>query len=295
MKISGIAFTAIVTIALSSCSVLDKVRGHQSGTPRIETNVSAPAPGTQRTSAPAPPAIAGERPDATTLCGGRWHIVAVGNIEVENTDDMPYIDFEKGTGRFYASDGCNIINGDYLLRSDGTMVFSNVLTTMAYCPGNEWNTAISRRLADSAMLYVDTRKIGQETYIYLRTASGKTEMTLRRHNMEFLNGNWVVTSIEGNETGSDDLTLFFDIAELKVHGNTTCNYFNGSIYINPQMSNAIDFSDMTTSGNACPEAGVEARMVVALESTVTAIEGRRENTVLLLDAEGNETLILRRP
>ena len=119
-------------------------------------------------------------------------------------------------------------------------------------------------------------------------------MTLRRHNMEFLNGNWMVTAIEGKKNNDEELTIFFDIAEQKIHGNTGCNFFNGDIYIDPSRSNAIDLSNIGLTRMACPKADRERRMIVALEETATAIEGKHKNTALLLDKKGKELLTLRR-
>ncbi len=119
-------------------------------------------------------------------------------------------------------------------------------------------------------------------------------MTLRRHNMEFLNGNWRVTAIDGRAIDDEEANIFIDIAELKVHGNTGCNYFNGDLYIDPQRSNAIDFSDMGVTRMACPKGDQERQMLVALEETKTAIAGDREDTVLLLDKAGKAVLTLKR-
>ncbi len=84
-------------------------------------------------------------------------------------------------------------------------------------------------------------------------------MTLRRHNMEFLNGNWRVTAIDGQPIDDEEANVFIDIAELKIHGNTGCNYFNGAIYIDPARTNAIDFSDMGVTRMACHKAEQEHR------------------------------------
>ena len=112
--------------------------------------------------------------------------------------------------------------------------------------------------------------------------------------MEFLNGNWQVTSIDGNPVENDECTVFFDISELKIHGNTGCNFFNGKIYIDPARTNSIDFSDMGTTRVACPNAAQESAMLVALESTTTARSGRDGRVAVLLDSEGNELMTLKR-
>lgn len=68
-----------------------------------------PVPDT-RTPAPAPAPNGGQLPDIGTLCGGKWIISAVDANAIDAEDDAPYLYFENGTGRFYGSDGCNIIS-----------------------------------------------------------------------------------------------------------------------------------------------------------------------------------------
>lgn len=294
MKTSHLILLSAALLAASSCSLLKpKNSTAPSEAPTVGAVTGRPVAGT-RTPLPAPPKIAGERPDQATLCGGRWLIAAVDAHTIVAEDDAPYIDFEQGSGRFYGSDGCNILNGDYLLRSDGSMVFSHVLSTMKYCPDEEYSALIGRYINDESRLYVDTKRIGQDTYLYLRSADDKVVMTLRRHNMEFLNGNWQVTSIDGRPIDDEECNIFFDIPELKVHGNTGCNFFNGTIYIDPNRSNALDLSNMATTRMACNKGDQEMRMMVALESTSTAIAGNQDNTVLLLNAAGKEMMTLKR-
>lgn len=243
-------------------------------------------------SVPTPPKTAGVRPDKATLCGGRWTIVSAGTFSITGEDEMPYIEFEDGTGRFYTYDGCNYINGDYLLRTDGTMLFSNVITTSRYCGDNEWNISIAMYLKDGSSLYVDTADVDTETYLYLRTANDKVVMTLRRHNMEFLNGSWIVTKIGDISVDDEECTIFFDIADLKVYGSTGCNHFNGVIYINTAQSSALDLSGINITYHSCANAEREMKMMVALESTVTALE--KDGDVCLYDADGTKLITLKR-
>lgn len=298
MKYVSLIISAGALLVMSGCGLLEqKITRPSSGkthavavTQPLSTanlpEVNAPLP--------EPPRVAGARPDSATMTGGRWLIAGVEDKQVVAEDDAPYIDFENGTGRFYASDGCNIVNGNYLLRTDGRLVFSNVLSTMKYCAGNEYDVLISKYINDGSQLYVDTQRIGQDTYLYLRDSADKVVMTLRRHNMEFLNGNWTVSSIGGTRIDDPECNIFFDIAEGKVHGNTGCNYFNGDIYIDPNRSNALDLSNMGSTRMACPNGDREQRMLVALESTASAIAGTNSETVLLLNSAGQEVMTLRR-
>ena len=44
---------------------------------------------------------------------------------------------------------------------------------------------------------------------------------------------------------------------------------------------------------ACPKADQERRIMVALEEAVSAIAGKKEGTVLLLNGQGKEVMILK--
>lgn len=235
----------------------------------------------------------GTMPTDEQLTGGRWTIVSVGDVEINAEDEQPYIHFDS-LGRFYASDGCNVLNGDYTVRSNGEMAFGNVLSTMKYCPDVEYAPSISALLSDGNHPKIDCRTIGQDTYLYFNDGSGKNIAIYRRHNMEFLNGNWAIVSAEGKKINDEEANLFIDVAELKVHGNTGCNYFNGELYIDPSRSNAVDFSNMGLTRMACPKADQERRIMVALEEAVSAIAGKKVDTVLLLNADGKEVMILKR-
>lgn len=234
----------------------------------------------------------GEIPSVNELCTGQWVITDVQGIELHGEDDAPYVAFDR-TGRFYAFDGCNYLNGYYVLRADGILTLNQVLSTLRMC-GEEYSYQIDGVLSDGAKLYVDSKRIGQETYLYLKNASGRTQLTLRRHNMEFLNGNWQVTALDGEPVAREDMTVFFDIPELKIHGNTGCNFVNGSIYIDPNRSNALDISNMAVTRMGCPYVKQETAMLVALENTATAIAGHNLDSVILLDKNGNELMTLKR-
>ncbi|MDE6135426.1 MAG: META domain-containing protein, partial [Muribaculaceae bacterium] len=169
-----------------------------------------------------------------------------------------------------------------------------VLSTMKLCPDDRYGDLINSVINDNSRLVAECRRIGQDTYLSLMDSAGKTKMTLRRHNMEFLNGNWQITAIDGKEINDPEANIFFDIAELKVHGNTGCNYFNGDLYIDPMRSNAIDLSNMGTTRMACPKTSQETAMLAALESAASAIAGTAEGTALLLDSSGKQVLTLKR-
>lgn len=224
---------------------------------------------------------------------GEWLVTSVGETEIEGEDDMPYINFDTANKLLYLYNGCNYSNGSYTLSESNELTIGLLTSTARYCANLGYDILISGVISDDATLTAEIKRIGQESYLYLRSNRGKTLMTLRRHNMEFLNGKWYVASIEGNTIDDEEANIFIDIHELKIHGNTGCNYFNGTIYIDPSRSNAIDFSNMALTRMACPKSAQETAMMVALEQTASAIAGRHEATVLFLDKDGRQLMTLR--
>ncbi len=299
MRKSTISAALAATLLLSSCSIFRPTEKSQSNSTASSVEIKAPKKNKKKNNTTVnakntPDSPKGERPSDSELSGGQWAITTAGDTKIDVEENAPYINFQPSTGRFFASDGCNIINGDYVLRSDGVMTFANTLSTMKYCPDVPFADAIAACLNDEAKLTAELDRLGQDSYIYLKNDKGKTVLTLRRHNMEFLNGNWLVTSIGGKAINDEECNIFIDIAELKTHGNTGCNYFNGDIYIDPSQTNAIDFSNMGVTRMACPKSDQETAMLVALEEAVTAIAGKNEDTVMLLDRKGKQLMTLKR-
>ncbi len=230
----------------------------------------------------------------STPISGEWTIIKAGGKEIHLDDEMPYVIFSDTDGRLYAFNGCNYINGDYSYDpASGEITFSNVLSTMADCPHIDFETSISVVLNEGVSVRSSISDEGRETYMTLKSNSGDNLMTLRRHNLEVANGQWDVVSIEGSDIDSDELNIFLDIPELKIHGNTGCNYFNGSIEIDPEQPSAIAFTQMGVTMRMCPNSELERKMLVALEET-TSYSIRDHDILELKNASGDIVMKLRR-
>lgn len=235
---------------------------------------------------------------AGTLTGedinGEWQLATIDSKNVTEEENVPYILFELKTGRFYANNGCNTLNGSFTI-NNGRITFGQVATTLMYCADAPYEAAFNAAINDGAVLVTTPiYRIGADSYLTLTDTAGKAVMTLRKKNMEFLNGNWQITMADGVKIDDEEATVFFDIHELKLHGNTGCNYVNGDIYIDPQRPNAIDISNMGMTRMACPKTAQERAITVALESAYTAAEGGEADTVVLMDKSGKTIMTLKR-
>ncbi len=285
----------LIGIALSSCSLFsgkgNVVSGDQATSATKSSSKTAP------TSVAEVPTSAVQQLDAfqSEVLGkitGDWSIVQVKNRQIFVDEDQPYVVFEPSQEQFYASNGCNIINGGFLLLNNGMVKFSNVISSRMSCPEQWFHDEITKVLADGVTVKVKSYSQGNESYVDLLSSSGNKLMTLRRHNMEMLNGKWIVTQIGDRSIDNPEVNLFFDIPELKVHGNTGCNYFNGEILIDAQVPNSISFAQMAVTLSSCPNSDIEMALLVALEETHTY--SLRGSSLSLLNSSGKTILKLDR-
>lgn len=275
-----IACLAIATAFSTSCSVFNKNKSTANTTaPKTETVKSPVSTGSQA-SVP------------VENLGGEWTIYTVRGKKVTG-ENRPYINFSMDDHRIYGSNGCNIINGDFATPSGTSLKISNVISTMMACPDAKFEQAINKGL-DAVCSYSIVKK-GHEFYLDLKNSNGVTVMTLRKHNMDFLNGTWEVKSINGKEYNNPDMEMVIDIQEQKLHGNSGCNIMNGSLSINPDKSNSIQFLDIATTRMMCPEANMKAEtaLLVALESVEYAKKGKND-TVIMSDKNDQPIIILKK-
>ncbi len=278
MKLTRNLLTPMAMLLIvSGCSAANKAVSNATPPQKdIETTSPTPASGSR---------------NITKAIAGEWIVVSMGSNAIES-DDYPYITFVPDDNRFYASNGCNIINGDYNLRTDGQISFHNTLTTMKLCPDAKYATEFNQIVAEDKLLMTKFETIGTESYLNF-IAGGKTIMTLRRANMDYLNGKWQVVEIDGQAIDDDEANIFIDVNEQKVHGNTGCNFFNGSVSFDPTLANSINFTGMIVTRMACYKGDQERNMLVALEETVI-VNRKSKDVVTLLDQSGKKRIKLKR-
>lgn len=223
---------------------------------------------------------------------GEWVITAAGTTKISRDEDMPYINFVPAENRFYGSNGCNVLNGGFVVKGK-TLTFKNVLSTMKYCAGIDFEQKINAVVCDDKPLTVSISRHKDRTVLTMSDAQGQKVLTLTRHKMDFLNGYWFVTSINGKSVNDEEANIFIDVNECKVHGNTGCNFFNGNIHIDPENPGNISFSGMAVTHMACEKGDQERNMLLALEDTSTA-RTQGHDVVILIDRHGREVLTLRR-
>lgn len=222
---------------------------------------------------------------------GEWTIFKVRNNLVGG-EERPYVNFDLAAKRFYGSNGCNYINGDLRLEGRFQITLENMITSMKMCQDAEYEYLINLALSDVRSFAV--RPDGSETYLDMKSENGTTILVLRRHNMDFLNGAWLITELNGTELkGEDDATITINIPDLKIHGSTGCNIFNGKLFIDPDKRRSMQFAEITTTRMACPDPNREMELLLALEEVEHArLNGK--DTVEMYGKDGDVLIVLTR-
>ncbi len=223
------------------------------------------------------------------VLNGEWTIAEVFGEKVTG-EERPYVNFSVSEKRFYGSNGCNIINGDYAVSGNG-LTFDNVITSMKSCDNALFEYKINNAINQVRSYSVE--RIGNEYYLSLLDEKKIKVLILRKHNMDYLNGAWKVMTIEGKSFDGEDLQLVIDIPELRMHGHTGCNIVNGQLLIDPDKNNSIQFHQLISTLMSCHNQQAETAFLVALEEVESAKKGE-DDTALFYDKAGEMILVLKR-
>ncbi len=229
---------------------------------------------------------------------GEWIAVSVDGEQVKG-EERPYIVFDTVAtnpylAKFYASNGCNIINGTVALTSNGEMrKASDYLSTMKYCPEAVYEIGVST-LLDNIGSY-KLVKSGDEYSLNLYSTDKKQTMVLRRSDLNWLNGAWRVSRL-GDRVLDEDagIQMVIDIPENRLHGNTGCNIMNGTVTCNPDVQHSISFSNIGVTRMMCPDLAREQEFLDALSKVTSANRAEGDDHADLRDASGTLLMELTR-
>lgn len=219
---------------------------------------------------------------------GEWTITDVeGRKAITQERPYIYLDF-MGGNKFYGCNGCNAINGSFSLQ-DQSVTFADMISTSQQCHSATSERSVMRALAD-ARTYVLTERFNIY-YLDLKNASGKTVMKLRRQNLDFLNGAWVVKEMGGSNVKSKNLRLVIDIPMLTVTALTKCNIINGIVHIDPRKEQDVQFEDLKSAHQGCDGIDDETQLLINLEE-VTTCKRINDHEMGLMDHSGTIVLVL---
>ncbi len=225
---------------------------------------------------------------------GSWAVTAInGKKVVINGDNHPQITFEaipdaKTAIIVIAFNGCNYLNGSWIVRGSKLEPNGEFLSSLKACDDAPYETAMNLALND-----VKSYSIVDDNTVTLNSAAGTAVMTLRKRNLSFLNGAWQVTTIQGTPVPANTaIKVVIDVDECKIHGNAGCNMLNGSIVVNLDKGDGIEFKDLATTRMTCPAIATEQAFLLALEQVDTCVEGASADQAIMKSASGQPLLTL---
>lgn len=224
----------------------------------------------------------------SSVINGNWTVcIAMG--KATSGDERPYIIFDEATKTMYANNGCNTLNAEYKI-SNGNIEFINMLSTQRYCHDAQYEMEINQALANAKA--VSVKAVGNEYYMTFLNIKNEALMTIRKPNLDFINGTWKITKVNSTSCKNKNIELALDIEDLKVHGNVGCNIVNGSLLLDASKANSIMFLDLISTMKSCPDLALETEILMALEQTEYYKKGKDDKILFLCDKDNNVVLEL---
>ena len=221
---------------------------------------------------------------------GEWDIMTMRKKKVYTMERAYlYLDFAGGN-KVYGNNGCNTINGTFQLKGNEIM-FSDFITTERSCHNVTNEKTIMHSLSDVRRYTLTTQYNAQ--YLNLMNAKGNVVLVLKRHNLDAMNGAWLVKEINSENVSEQNMRLVIDAVEKTIHGDTGCNIINGIITLDHTKDMAIQFEDLHSSQYECEAIELETSLLLALERTESC-KRINQNEMALLDNKGNIVLMLQR-
>lgn len=225
--------------------------------------------------------------DAATQLYGEWTVVKLRKRDIA-TPNRAYIYLDFNGNRLYGNNGCNTINGVFTLQGS-SMGFDKLIASNEKCSNASTERAVMRAL-DEVRAY-DVTSLYNMWYLNLKNGKGQVVMTLRRQNLDFLNGSWRVKEMGGSNVASKDLKLVIDVEMLTINALTKCNIINGVVTVDPSQEMDVEFEDLKSSHNQCDDIDTETQMLINLEETASC-KKINDNEVALLNRDGTIVMVL---
>ncbi len=221
---------------------------------------------------------------------GEWDIVSLRKKKVYSLERAYlYLDFAGGN-KVYGNNGCNTINGTFQL-SGNNLKFGEFISTEESCHNVTNERTIMHTLADVRRYTLETQYNAQ--YLNLMNSKGTVIMVLKRHNLDALNGAWIIKEINSENVAEYNMRVVIDAVMQTIHGDTGCNIINGIITLDPAKDMAIQFEDLQSDEHDCEDIEKETALLLALEKTESC-KRINQNEIALLDNKGSIVIVLQR-
>lgn len=221
---------------------------------------------------------------------GEWDIVTMRKKKVYTLERAYlYLDFAGGN-KVYGNNGCNTINGKFQL-SGNNLKFEDFISSGEACRNVTSEKTIMHTLADVRRYTLEAQYNTQ--YLNLINSKGAVIMVLKRHNLDAMNGAWLIKEINSENVGDMNMRVVIDAIEQTIHGDTGCNIINGIITLDPSKEMAIQFEDLHSTDYDCEDIDYETALLLALERAESC-KRINQNEMALLDNKGAIVIVLQR-
>ena len=221
---------------------------------------------------------------------GEWDIVNLRKKKVYTLERAYlYLDFAGGN-KVYGNNGCNTINGRFQL-SGNNLKFEDFISSGESCRNVTNEKAIMHALADVRRFTLETQYNAQ--YLNLMNSKGVVVMVLKRHNLDAMNGAWLIKELNSEKVDELNMRVVIDAVMQTIHGDTGCNIINGIITLDPTKDMAIQFEDLHSTEHDCENIDFETDLLLALETTESC-KRINQYEMALLDNKGNIVIVLQR-
>ena len=221
---------------------------------------------------------------------GEWDIVILRKKQVYTMERAYlYLDFAGGN-KVYGCNGCNTINGVFQLNGS-SIRFTDFISTSESCRNVTSEKTIMHTLAEVRSFTLQSQYNAQ--YLNLMNAKGTVLMVLKRHNLDAMNGAWLVKEIDSENVSQLNMRMVIDAEMQTIHGDTGCNIINGVIAFDPSKDMAIQFEDLISTEHQCENIDYETALLLALERTESC-KRINQNEMALLDNKGTIVIMLQR-
>ena len=101
------------------------------------------------------------------------------------------------------------------------------------------------------------------------------------------------TAVKNDSVTDNNVRIVIDIQEMRIHGNSGCNLFNGTLFIDPYKDWGVEFQELVSTRKMCRNIHIETALLVALEETQFCKE-LENGEIALFDGNGNQIATLKR-
>ena len=221
---------------------------------------------------------------------GEWDIVSIRKKNVYTAQRAYiYLDFAGGN-KVYGNNGCNTINGSFQL-TNNNLKFGEFISTSESCHNVTNEKTIMHAFAEVRRYTLTSQYNAQ--YLNLLNSKGGVVLVLKRHNLDALNGAWLVKEMNSENVSEQNMRVVIDAVMQTIHGDTGCNIINGIITLDPTKDMAIQFEDLRSDEHDCETIEKETALLLALECTESC-KRINQNEMALLDNRGRIVLVLQR-